>query len=100
MRLRPTLTAWLLGGLAFVGAMVVRPTPQINPENAAYIEQGQAVLRGQTPLFFHALGGRRFELRSAGPDRELWTSDDLHRNADGSFRRGAALNPPSLVDPK
>ena len=59
--------------------------------------QGQLIDRWGTPLFFHALGNRRHELRSAGPDGKLWTDDDIHRNADGSFRRGAALNPPSLM---
>jgi hypothetical protein len=59
---------------------------------------GKLVDRWGTPLFFHALGARRFELRSAGPDRKLWTADDLHRNADGSFRRGAALDAPSLLE--
>jgi hypothetical protein len=58
--------------------------------------QGQLVDRWQSPLFFHAVGGGRYEFRSAGPDRKLWTPDDLHRNPDGSFRRGAALNPPAL----
>ena len=61
--------------------------------------QGRLVDRWGTPLFFHALGNRRFDLRSAGPDKKLWTEDDLHRNADGSFRRGAALNPASLMEP-
>lgn len=60
---------------------------------------GRLVDRWGTPLFFHALGQRRFDLRSAGPDKKLWTEDDIHRNADGSFRRGAALNPASLMEP-
>ena len=64
----------------------------------AFNAQGQLIDRWGTPLFFHALGNRRYELRSAGPDQKLWTDDDLHRNADGSFRRGAALNPSSLMD--
>jgi hypothetical protein len=59
---------------------------------------GKLVDRWGTPLFFHALGGGRFEIRSAGPDEKLWTPDDIHRNADGSFRRGAELNPPSLLE--
>ena len=59
---------------------------------------GQLIDRWGTPLFFHALGNRRYELRSAGPDGKLWTDDDIHRNADGSFRRGAELNPPSLME--
>ena len=58
---------------------------------------GKLVDRWGTPLFFHALGNGRFELRSAGPDKKLWTADDIHRNADGSFRRGADLNPESLL---
>lgn len=58
--------------------------------------QGQLVDRWHTPLFFHALGGRRYELRSAGPDQTLWTEDDIQRNADGSFARGNDLNAQSL----
>lgn len=61
---------------------------------------GQLVDRWDTPLFFHALGGGRYEIRSAGRDGKLWTDDDLHRNADGTFRRGAALNPASLDAPR
>jgi len=76
-----------------------------NPAHERFLPDAHAVLdakgrlvdRWGTPLFFHALGGHRFELRSAGPDQRLWTADDLHRNSDGSFRRGAALNPASLL---
>ncbi len=67
-------------------------------EHIALNAAGQLIDRWQTPLFFHALGGRRFEIRSAGPDKTMWTEDDLHRNADGSFRRGANLKAPSLLD--
>lgn len=67
------------------------------PENSVALNsQGQLIDRWRTPLFFHALGGSRYEIRSAGPDKKLWTADDIHRNADGSFRRGSELNPPSL----
>lgn len=61
-------------------------------------DKGQLVDRWKHPLWFHALGQRQFEIRSAGPDGRLWTADDLHRNADGSFRRGSALNPASLLE--
>ena len=50
--------------------------------------KGQLVDRWATPLFFHALGGGRYEIHSAGPDKKLWTSDDLERGYDGRFRRG------------
>lgn len=66
--------------------------------SSALNSQGQLIDRWQSPLFFHALGGGRYEIRSAGPDKRLWTEDDLHRNADGSFRRGTNLNGPSLLD--
>jgi hypothetical protein len=67
------------------------------PDNhIALNSKGQLVDRWGTPLFFHALGGGRFDIRSAGPDRKLWTEDDIHRNSNGSFRHGADLNPAGL----
>jgi hypothetical protein len=67
------------------------------PENhIALNSKGQLVDRWGTPLFFHALGGGRFDIRSAGPDRKLWTNDDIHRNSNGSFRHGTDLNPSAL----
>jgi hypothetical protein len=30
-----------------------------------------------TPFFFHQISGQEMEIRSAGPDRVLWTFDDL-----------------------
>ena len=60
--------------------------------------RGRLVDRWGVPLFFHALGGGRYELRSAGPDRILWTADDIHRNADGSFRHGSELGAASLFE--
>jgi hypothetical protein len=30
-----------------------------------------------TPFFFHQLSGTEMEIRSAGPDRIMWTADDL-----------------------
>jgi hypothetical protein len=56
MRLPPTLTAWILAGAALIGVLVVRPAPELNPENLAFAEQAQRVRRGETPLFFHVRG--------------------------------------------
>lgn len=39
--------------------------------------------RWGTPLIFHALGGRQWEIRSAGPDRKPWTADDLMEKFSG-----------------
>lgn len=56
MRLRPAVGAWILAGIAFAAVIVLRPVPEVNPQNIAFLEQGQAVLRGETPLFFHVSG--------------------------------------------
>jgi hypothetical protein len=56
-------------------------------QHVALNDQGQLIDRWQTPLFFHALGGGRYEIRSAGPDSKLWTEDDLQRNANGTILR-------------
>lgn len=50
--------------------------------------QGQLIDRWGTPLFFHVKDRSRIDLRSAGPDRQMWTADDLHRRHDGQFHRG------------
>jgi hypothetical protein len=55
--------------------------------------QGQIVDRWQTPLFFHVSERSRIDLRSAGPDRQMWTEDDLHRRYNGEYRRGKELPP-------
>ena len=64
--------------------------------HVAFNPQGRLIDRWGTPLFFHVESARQIAVRSAGPDREMWTSDDLHRNPDGHFRTPSELNPPSL----
>lgn len=53
--------------------------------------KSQIVDRWGSPLFFHVRDPSRIDIRSAGPDREMWTEDDLHRRYDGQFMRGAGL---------
>jgi hypothetical protein len=50
-------------------AFVPERHPALNP-------QGQLVDRWGTPYFFHALSSTRMEIRSAGPDRKMFTPDD------------------------
>jgi hypothetical protein len=38
---------------------------------------GELVDSWGTPFFFHQLSGTEMEIHSAGPDRIMWTSDDL-----------------------
>lgn len=67
-------------------------------QSTVFNQQGQVVDRWGTPLFFHAADAQRIDIRSAGPDRQMWTADDLHRRFDGTFVRGQALNAPSLFE--
>lgn len=57
-----------------------------NPKQANFIqpdsgmrlnEQGELVDSWGTPYFFHQLSGIDMEIRSAGPDKIMWTADDL-----------------------
>lgn len=70
------------------------------PPHACLNAQGQLVDRWQTPLFFHVRDATRVDIRSAGPDREMWTEDDLQRQADGQFRRGKELPVDVVLPPK
>lgn len=48
----------------------------VPPRHPAISGDGELVDRWGTPYFFHQLDGRRMEIRSAGPDRRLYTEDD------------------------
>lgn len=57
-----------------------------NPRQAKFISpdaglrinaKGELVDAWGTPFFFHQLSGTVMEIHSAGPDRQLWTADDL-----------------------
>lgn len=48
------------------------PLPPGNQLN----ENGELLDRWGTPYFFHQLSGTEMEVRSAGPDRKMWTADD------------------------
>lgn len=40
-------------------------------------EKGEAIDAWGTPFFFHQLSGTVMEIHSAGPDKKMWTADDL-----------------------
>ena len=63
--------------------------------HACLNEKGQLVDRWGTPLFFHVRDRDRIDIRSAGPDREMWTMDDLQRQHEGEFFRSEDLPEPS-----
>ncbi len=67
-------------------------------QHRAFDAKGRLIDRWGTPLFFHVESSQHIAIRSAGPDRELWTADDLHRDPEGHFRTAEELNPPSLQE--
>jgi len=40
-------------------------------------DRGELVDAWGTPFFFHQISGSETEIRSAGPDRKMWTGDDV-----------------------
>jgi len=48
----------------------------ISPDSPA-IKDGKLIDPWGTPYWFHPLSGQHMEIHSAGPDRELFTNDDL-----------------------
>jgi len=67
----PEITAALNGGNP-------KQVNFINPEAGMQINgNGEMVDVWGTPLFFHQLSGSETDVRSAGPDKIMWTPDDL-----------------------
>ena len=50
-------------------------------DHAIFDAGGRMVDRWGTPLFFHAQSAKEIEIRSAGPDREMGTADDILHGA-------------------
>ena len=50
---------------------------RVFPPNSPAIRDGQLVDRWGTPYWFHPESGSRMEIRSAGPDKDLFTDDDI-----------------------
>lgn len=51
--------------------------PWFSNSSKALDSQQRLIDRWGTPLHFHALGAKQWEIRSAGPDHKLFTGDDL-----------------------
>jgi len=56
-----------------------------NPKQINFLADSGLRLNGKgeiidgygTPFFFHQISGNEMEIRSAGPDKIMWTADDL-----------------------
>lgn len=49
----------------------------IPPDHPAINAQGELTDRWGTPYFFHAESATRMPVRSAGPDKRMWSPDDI-----------------------
>ena len=61
-------------------------TRALNPGQTVFISSddglqlngnGELIDNWGTPLFFHQISSTEMEIHSAGPDRQMWTADDL-----------------------
>jgi hypothetical protein len=66
------ITAALLGDNA---KQIKLPIPEASTRN----DEGELCDPWATPWIFHQLSGTKMEIRSAGPDRILYTGDDFVR---------------------
>lgn len=66
------ITKALLGDNPKQLKLAVPPGSQLNGS-------GELCDRWGTPYFFHQLSATRMEIRSAGPDHTMWTTDDVQR---------------------
>ncbi|HBJ86745.1 MAG TPA: hypothetical protein DDZ88_23395 [Verrucomicrobiales bacterium] len=66
-------------------AEIVKALNGGNPQGVRFLPQellrlnaqGELVDRWDTPYFFHQMSAQKMEIRSAGPDKTLWTQDDI-----------------------
>lgn len=59
---------------------------RVFPPGHSAVRDGQLVDRWGTPFWFHPNSGHQMEIRSAGPDKTLFTGDDVvHGASPGGF---------------
>lgn len=67
-------------------AEITRALNGANPARATFVQaedglrinaRGELIDNWGTPFFFHQLSRTQMEIRSAGPDRRMWSADDL-----------------------
>lgn len=61
-------------------------TPFVSARSPLFNRTGEMQDRWGSPLVVHVLAADRIELRSAGPDRQPWTADDLVRLPNGEVQ--------------
>lgn len=61
----------------------------IPPDHPSLNEKGELVDRWGTPFHFHPVSSKILEVRSAGPDKILWTDDDLEISGQDAMTKGS-----------
>jgi hypothetical protein len=64
------ITKALMGGNRSMTKFVMPGDSRVN-------DKGELVDPWSTPYFFHALSAKEMEIHSAGPDKRMWTGDDI-----------------------
>ena len=54
-----------------------KKTHFLDGANLRLNDKGELIDRWDTPYFFHQISGIEMEIRSAGPDKRMWTDDDI-----------------------
>jgi hypothetical protein len=65
---------------ALIGVSDAARPGQLFPRNHRTIRDGQLIDRWGTPFWFHPNSGSQMEVRSAGPDKSMFTQDDVVLN--------------------
>ena len=65
---------------ALTGTQYAGQKGHLFPRQHNALRGGQLVDRWGTPFWFHANGPGQLEIRSAGPDKQLFTPDDVSHN--------------------
>ncbi len=66
-------------------AEITKALAGANPKKAKFLASGDFRLNDKSelidhwgsPYFFHQISGQEMEIHSAGPDKRMWTADDL-----------------------
>lgn len=71
---------------ALTGTQFPGQKGRVFPQQHRTVKNGQLVDRWGEPLWFHPNSGNSMEIRSAGPDRQMFTQDDVILNpSPGGF---------------
>ncbi|MES2598293.1 MAG: hypothetical protein V4662_23365 [Verrucomicrobiota bacterium] len=82
---------------AITGTQFPGQKARVFPQGHRAVRNGQLVDRWGAPLWFHPNSGNSMEIRSGGPDKQLFTQDDVILNpSPGGFGATPSTSPGTL----